>query len=892
MTPSPHVPCAQIMLASRWLVLLVYPYAVGGTECLVGCLVQGISPFDDENIAVWDDRSACDSTTVGCTVTSLYYPSTSFQGALWASTTGTDGSSDCMCNICDPYPYSDTTSYMEEETLLWSRIHCYIAASEASGYDVSPCVAAIVDTGKLPCVDDVYEAPTVDQFDCDENAMRDLSSSASIEECAWDGELREAQEMFPTTYAVASTTSSTSLVNTVECLVGCLVQGISPFDDEGLAVWDNRGTCDSNTIGCEVSAINYPSTFFQGALWASSWGTEGSDSCTCNLCDPYPYSDTTSYMEEETSLWSRIHCYIAASEASGYDVSPCVAAIVDTGTLPCVDDVYEEPTVDQFDCDENAMRDLSSSASIEECAWDGELREAKEMFPTTSAVASTTSSTSLVNTVECLVGCLVQGISPFDDEGLAVWDNRGTCDSNTIGCEVSAIKYPSTLFQGALWASSWGTEGSDSCTCNLCDPYPYSDTTSYMDEETSLWSRIHCYIAASEASGYDVSPCVAAIVDTGTLPCVDDVYEEPTVDQFDCDENAMRDLSSSASIEECAWDGELREAKEMFSNTVTSTSTTSSSALVNTNACLVGCLVQGISPFDEEGLAVWDNRGTCDSNTIGCEVSAINYPSTSFQGALWASSWGTEGSRRCTCNICDPYPYSDTTSYMDEETSLWSRIHCYLVASESSGYDVSPCVAAIVDTGTLPCVDDVYEPPSVDKFDCAENGINDLTDSSSFEECSWTGAPRLTSELFGGTQAPAPLPGPTPAPAPLSTRNVTPEPDAPITASPDAAPGPTPAPAPLTTRNVTPEPDAPITASLDAAPVAPSTTDLPSADTPQPSSSSTSSSASAPMAASPSSSSDSTLLLESEGGAACGVGNTCSDNLCCHPDTSTCGRSK
>ena len=621
-----------------------------------------------------------------------------------------------------------------------------------------------------------------------------------------------------------------------ECLVGCLVQGMHPFDEDGLTVWDDRGACDSATVGCEVSAINYPSTSYQGALWAATSGSDGSTSCTCRICDPYPWSDTTSYMSEETSLWSRIHCYLAASEASGYDVSPCVAAIVDTEKLLCVDDVYEPPTLGQFECEENGIHDLTTSDSWEQCNWDGNVRMAQEMFPSTPASSSTASTSVAVNTNACLVGCLVQGISPFDDDNLAVWDNRGACDSDTIGCEVSAINYPAILYQGALWASSWGADGYSSCACRICDPYPWSDTTDYMSEDKSLWSRIHCYLAASEASGYDVSPCVAAVVDTGTLPCVDDVYEPPTLGQFECEENGINDLTDSDSYEQCVWDGDVRLAQEMFSATPASSSTTAASATVNTNTCLVGCLVQGISPFDDDGLAVWDNRGTCDSDTIGCEVSAINYPSTAYQGALWASSWGREGSTSCTCSVCDPYPWGDTTDYMSEETSVWSRIHCYLVASEASGFDVSPCVAAIMDAETLPCVDDVYEPPTVDQFDCEENGIKDLTDSSSWEECRLDGVARSTDEFYGGTRAPSPLPSQTTAPVPSSTRDVSPQPGV---TSTDSS-GPTPA-----------------TPSSNTAPVE----------------------------------SGSTPLIEVED-VSCAVGSQCQGNLCCHPDNNTCGRSE
>ena len=485
---------------------------------------------------------------------------------------------------------------------------------------------------------------------------------------------------------------------------------------------------------------------------------------------------------------------------------------------------------------------------------------------------------SAVAATECLVGCLVQGISPFDDDNLAVWDDRSACDSTTVGCEVSALRYPSSLFQGALWASTSGTDGSSACTCSICDPYLGGDTTDYMPEETSLWSRIHCYIAAAEASGYDVSPCVATIVDTGTLPCVDDVYEAPTVAQFDCGENALDDLSDSSSVEECKWDGTVRKARELFSATSTSSSTASTSAVVNSTSCLVGCLVQGISPFDDENLAVWSNRETCDSTTIGCEVSAIEYPGFLFQGALWASSWGTEGSAGCRCNLCDPYLSGDETSYMPEETSLWSRIQCYLVASEESGYDVSPCVAAIVETGMLPCVDDVYVPPTVDKFDCKENALSDLSASSSVDECKWDGTHRSTNELYEYTRAPSPPPGSTPAPAPASATSDT-----------------TLAPSPSPLSDGGPQPSIG-TNSPGPTPSAKSETFPPSASgTPRPSSISTISPAPTPATPSvtfPSNPSGSTPPLEVDGGSSCAGGNTCADNLCCHPDSNTCGRSE
>ena len=376
-----HFPVPRLMLASRWLLLLVYPHAVGATECLVGCLVQGIDPFDDANLAIWDDRDACDASTIGCEIDARGYPSSTFKGALWASTTGTDGSSSCTCDICDPFPYGGTTGYMSDETSLWTRIQCYIGAAEAAGYNVSPCVAAVLDTGTLACVEDVYEAPSVPLFECEDNVLVQNFES-NIEVCDWAGTTREAQEMSPATSGPSSTSADTPT-----CLVGCLVQEIDPFEDVDQAIWDSRGVCDSTTIGCEVSAITYPTLSFLGALWTLSSGTDGSSGCTCNICDPLTFGGTADYMPDE-SLWSRIQCFLAASESSGYDVSPCVAAILDTGTLPCVDDVYEAPTVGLLQCESNGISDLDASSSVDQCIWAGDIRLASELFEAPALVPS------------------------------------------------------------------------------------------------------------------------------------------------------------------------------------------------------------------------------------------------------------------------------------------------------------------------------------------------------------------------------------------------------------------------------------------------------------------------------------------------------------------------
>ena len=44
---------------------------------------------------------------------------------------------------------------------------CYITIMEDAGYDMSLCVAAVVDSKTMLCVDEPFEAPSVSQFSCD-----------------------------------------------------------------------------------------------------------------------------------------------------------------------------------------------------------------------------------------------------------------------------------------------------------------------------------------------------------------------------------------------------------------------------------------------------------------------------------------------------------------------------------------------------------------------------------------------------------------------------------------------------------------------------------------------------------------------------------------------------
>lgn len=168
----------------------------GASECLVGCTLLGLDPFDGDLLVEWDDRSTCDDSA-GCEVntgdTLTYWLGCGAADAsrcLWASSSGEDGSSDCTCSVCGT-ANSFASSYMSDDP-TWTRIACYIADMEWVGYSASECVAAVVDGGAMACVDEAYEVPTVSQFSCPSTGI----SLNTGTECVFDGPLRKAEEMF------------------------------------------------------------------------------------------------------------------------------------------------------------------------------------------------------------------------------------------------------------------------------------------------------------------------------------------------------------------------------------------------------------------------------------------------------------------------------------------------------------------------------------------------------------------------------------------------------------------------------------------------------------------------------------------------------------------------
>lgn len=116
-----------------------------------------------------------------------------------------DGSSDCTCSVCKgrgPQLLGAADHYYVQDYPLWIRIQCFIAGVEDMVYDMSACVAAVVDEGAVFCVDELYENPALDWFDCEESSLFE-SAIEYYDECEWDDEIRLAPEMFADGFPVA-----------------------------------------------------------------------------------------------------------------------------------------------------------------------------------------------------------------------------------------------------------------------------------------------------------------------------------------------------------------------------------------------------------------------------------------------------------------------------------------------------------------------------------------------------------------------------------------------------------------------------------------------------------------------------------------------------------------
>ena len=205
------------------LVLTVFlrrSVVVRATECLIGCALMAMHPFDEEDLVTWDERGACDYYSLGCDVNvatnigpimdSMCDPADG--GCLWASSTGTDGTSGCVCDLCfgrSPGLVDGEHYYMPEYP-IWTRIQCLVYALEWHGFDMSACVGQVMDSASMVCVDEPYEKPMVAALDCDLSQYSD-SGVDFWNSCDWAGETREATEMFADGLLVVTTPAPTNI---------------------------------------------------------------------------------------------------------------------------------------------------------------------------------------------------------------------------------------------------------------------------------------------------------------------------------------------------------------------------------------------------------------------------------------------------------------------------------------------------------------------------------------------------------------------------------------------------------------------------------------------------------------------------------------------------------
>ncbi|CAN0304301.1 unnamed protein product [Ectocarpus fasciculatus] len=115
---------------------------------------------------------------------------------------------------------------------------------------------------------------------------------------------------------------------------------------------------------------------------------------------------------------------------------------------------------------------------------------------------------------------------------------------------------------------------------------------------------------------------------------------------------------------------------------------------------------------------------------------------------------------------------------------VWDRIRCAPYALEEAGYDVTPCVEAVVDTMSMPGVDQEWTPPWVPYIACLT--IEEATGSDGSchndDACAYNGTTRFAAEMFGKSvvsptpETPAPSPATPPAAEDAQAHAVTPTP--------------------------------------------------------------------------------------------------------------------
>lgn len=125
------------------------------------------------------------------------------------------------------------------------------------------------------------------------------------------------------------------------------------------------------------------------------------------------------------------------------------------------------------------------------------------------------------------------------------------------------------------------------------------------------------------------------------------------------------------------------------------------------------------------------------------------------------------------------------------ELEIWDRARRAIYALEQEGYDVTPCVEAIVDSMSMPGVTEAWTAPAVERVECVAIVYGSYY-ANTF--CAYPGTARLAAEAFESsepsttttTTTPAPETGD--APSTIST-TVTATPAPPLTETPTPSDG-------------------------------------------------------------------------------------------------------
>eukprot|EP00903_Cladosiphon_okamuranus_P014149 g13149.t1 len=403
---------------------------------------------------------------------------------------------------------------------------------------------------------------------------------------------------------------------------------------------------------------------------------------------------------------------------------------------------------------------------------------------------------------ECLLGFGLQGLNPFESTD---WVGLPICGENLAAAEVVTNWCTTAWTYSCFWSVvvDCKEDNGVSCTCQACGGMP-PDLDEYM-LELPLWDRARCAVYALEESGYDVTPCVEAIVDLMSMPGVSDEWTAPGVERIEC---LAINYGSYHTHAACSYAGTPRFATELFDDdaenrayddddaNVDEFDDTDDDTSISNEECLLGFGLQGLNPFESTD---WVGLPICGENLAAAEV-VTNWCTTAW---TYSCFWSVvvdckeDNGASCTCQACGGMP-PDLDEYM-LELPLWDRARCAVYALEESGYDVTPCVEAIVDLMSMPGVSDEWTAPGVERIECLAINYGSYHTHAA---CAYTGTPRFATELFDTTSKTALAATPAPAtggatasssstttattPAPLASAGPAPAEDGrPHTASPD-----------------------------------------------------------------------------------------------------------